>query len=521
MKQDYLGQNRENRVGLALDRSARYNIRPPFHPSKRYPEYRFDGLENFDTIDGYALVRDALFQLGLDRSNFGTPEWNPLGDIISPGDKVALKPNWVLDKHPRGHDIFSVITHPSIIRAVLDYVLIALRGEGSVTVCDAPQGDCDFDRLRELSYLDDLREFYVCQDGIVPEFVDLRTIRYLVDRDGYLMNDARSKLAGDPAGYCKVNLGAESLLHDLENLHNLYGADYDRDFTSKHHCGDRHEYLVSRTILSSDIVISIPKMKTHKKTGVTLNLKNLVGINGDKNYLAHFRVGSSDTGGDEYPSGMERKKKLVLRSQRMMIDRLLVKPNRLSVGVFNLISKSYRGLRRITGIDSKPDIRNGDWYGNDTAWRMVVDLNRILFLADRDGVMQSEPQRRYFSVVDGLLAGEGAGPLDPDPVHAGLILTGFSPTPVDLVGTALMGFDYTKLHLYDYIVGNRQGKQPLPYAITDPHSVSIAIDGRECTIHDPPTAIPPLSFRPHPGWAGHIELSSELRSETCHSEVDD
>ena len=63
--------------------------------------------------------------------------------------------------------------------------------------------------------------------------------------------------------------------------------------------------------------------------------------------------------------------------QRMMIDRLLVKPNRLSVGVFNLISKSYRGLRRITGIDSKPDIRNGDWYGNDTAWRMVVDLNRI------------------------------------------------------------------------------------------------------------------------------------------------
>jgi uncharacterized protein (DUF362 family) len=521
MNQDYLERRRENRVGLALDRSARYIIRPPFHPSKRYPEYRFEELASSDIVDGYALVRDSLFQLGLDRDNFGTPEWNPLGDVISPGDKVTLKPNWVLDKHPRGHDIFSVITHPSIIRAVLDYVLIALGGEGSVTVCDAPQGDCDFDRLRELSYLDDLREFYLYQRGVVPEFVDLRTIRYQVDKDGYLMNDARRELAGDPEGYCEVNLGEESLLYDLKNLHNLYGADYDRDFTSEHHCGDRHEYLVSRTILSSDVVISIPKMKTHKKTGVTLNLKNLVGINGDKNYLAHFRMGSSNTGGDEYPSGMERKKKLVLRSQRMMIDKLLVKPSRLSVGVFNLISNTYHGLRRITGIDSMPDIRNGDWYGNDTAWRMVVDLNRILFYADRDGIMRSEPQRRYFSVIDGLKAGEGAGPLDPDPIHAGLVLTGFSPTPVDLVGTALMGFDYTKLRLYDHLVGIQQNNLSHPCTVPAPHLIAIAFDNRDYEFDSIPTELPSLDFRPHPGWAGHIELSgkSDFEVSSASKEV--
>jgi len=37
---------------------------------------------------------------------------------------------------------------------------------------------------------------------------------------------------------------------------------------------------------------SIPKMKVHGKVGVTLNLKGLVGVNTDKNYLIHYRVGT-------------------------------------------------------------------------------------------------------------------------------------------------------------------------------------------------------------------------------------
>ncbi|MBU1318309.1 MAG: DUF362 domain-containing protein [candidate division Zixibacteria bacterium] len=495
-----------HRVGLAIDSSARYNTEPPYHPTQRYSEYSYDKTARGDFIDGYDLVRDALFQLGLDRPNYGTAAWNPLGDIISPGDRVALKPNWVLDKHPRNKDIFSVVTHPSIIRAVLDYAMIALQGKGSVTVCDAPQGDCDFDRLRELSHLDAIRDFYVAQGGIVPKFVDLRKIRYLVDDDGYLMDNAREQLQGDPERYCEVNLGADSLLSNLDNLQNLYGADYDRNFTNNHHRDDRHEYLISRTILTSDVVISIPKMKTHKKTGVTLNLKNLVGINGDKNYLAHFRVGASDAGGDECPSTMERKKKLVLKSQRFMIDKLLVRPNRLSVALFSIISKSYRGMRRITRIDSSPDIRSGDWYGNDTAWRMVVDLNRILFLADSDGAMKTEPQRRYLSIVDGVIAGEGDGPLDPDPVHAGYILTGTSPTSVDLVGTALMGFDASRLHLYDYIVGDHARRQPLPFGIADTDSITIGFEAEDLSFDQLQEAIRPRSFRPHHGWTGHIEL---------------
>ena len=66
-----------------------------------------------------------------------------------------------------------------------------------------------------------------------------------------------------------------------------------------------NDYLLSETVLSADLVVNLPKLKTHKKTGVTLALKNMVGINGDKNLLPHHSVGSIAAGGDEYPFTIE------------------------------------------------------------------------------------------------------------------------------------------------------------------------------------------------------------------------
>lgn len=50
----------------------------------------------------------------------------------------------------------------------------------------------------------------------------------------------------------------------------------------------------------ADVFINLPKMKVHKKTGVTLSLKNLVGINADKNWLPHYSGGSPRNGGDQF-----------------------------------------------------------------------------------------------------------------------------------------------------------------------------------------------------------------------------
>jgi len=39
-----------------------------------------------------------------------------------------------------------------------------------------------------------------------------------------------------------------------------------------------------------------------QKAGITVSLKNLVGINGDKNWLPHHTEGNPNNGGDEHPN---------------------------------------------------------------------------------------------------------------------------------------------------------------------------------------------------------------------------
>ena len=60
--------------------------------------------------------------MGLDAANFGTRSWNPLGELIRPGETVLLKPNLVRQSHQFNDDWEHIITHGSVIRAVADYV---------------------------------------------------------------------------------------------------------------------------------------------------------------------------------------------------------------------------------------------------------------------------------------------------------------------------------------------------------------------------------------------------------------
>ncbi len=59
-----------------------------------------------------------------------------------------------------------------------------------------------------------------------------------------------------------------------------------------------HIYSVPNTVLNADVVISVAKLKTHRKGGVTLSLKNAVGITNEKRGLPHHRAGSPRLGGD-------------------------------------------------------------------------------------------------------------------------------------------------------------------------------------------------------------------------------
>ena len=54
-------------------------------------------------------------------------------------------------------------------------------------------------------------------------------------------------------------------------------------------------------MLAADLIVNLPKMKTHQKAGVTGALKNLVGCNGEKAFLVHYLKGRPCDGGDEFP----------------------------------------------------------------------------------------------------------------------------------------------------------------------------------------------------------------------------
>ncbi|NIV35496.1 MAG: DUF362 domain-containing protein, partial [Anaerolineae bacterium] len=212
------------------------------------------------------------------------------GDLLKPGQTVVLKPNFVAHRNRGGGVLYAVITHPSVIRAVADYCWIALKFQGRIIVADAPQYDCDWAKLMAVTGLERVADLY----GGAMELLDLRSYW----SRGRHQASQLEPLPGDPRGTVWVDLGSESAFAGMDS-DRMYGACPWRGELTAHHSNGRHEYALSRTVLEADLVINLPKLKTHKKAGVTLNAKNLVGIVTDKNCLPHYRLGPPSAGGDQ------------------------------------------------------------------------------------------------------------------------------------------------------------------------------------------------------------------------------
>lgn len=500
------------RVGLARTEPSYVGLAPPFGPGKALPELA--GLLGDAAGEGpanhvYAAVRGALMALGLDAANFGSTAWNPLGALVNRGSRIVLKPNFIRHWNPSSTthadaaSIESVITHGSMLRVVADYAFLAVGSEGSVAIAEAPQHDCDFDQIREIVGLDAIVAFYETHLGRELEVIDLRRecVRY---KDGVIVE--RRALPGDPAGYRMIDLGRHSAFEGSGmDPHRFRGADYDPGPTSQHHMNGRHDYLLSETVLSADLVVNLPKLKTHKKTGVTLALKNMVGINGDKNLLPHHSLGSVAAGGDEYPGSSWIDG---VRSFGSEVARSLLKRG-IGTGLARLIRRTEIAAR---GNDF---IRNGNWHGNRTTWRMCVDLSRCLYYSDAAGEHFDAPSpvRRVLTVIDGVVAGEGDGPLSPLDVPLGAVIAATDPIALDLVAVRLMGFDEDRLPKL------RQPMRAEKLRITEVRSADdVAVfdlqagsdlpserrlDGISCQ----------HSFLAHPGWADHLATPNQRKQE--------
>lgn len=416
----------------------------PFNPNKVYPEINYDYTPLPDNLI-YEEMRTLFYKMGYDKDNFNTKKWNPLGFLINKGDKVLIKPNFVIDynKYP-----FTVISHPSVIRFLIDYANIATGKSGEIIVGDAPQMNANSKKILEFTKIDKLIH-YLNEKNINVKFIDFRSKS--VEKNW----KKRTYLNGDPLGSKIVDLKKDSLLLELEksNKANFYGADYNRKIVNYNHNLTCNAYRISQTLLDSDVVISVPKLKTHKKTGVTLNLKNFIGINVHKNYLPHYRIGSPKQNGDAYPNMNSFLNSL--RFLRYLFRDWFLSRYNSKIGRFfhNLMSSKKYFEYFILKIffpqfySQYFHLLDGNWGGNDTIWRTILDLNVIVHYANKYGELEHKKQRKFFSVIDGIIGGERDGPLRPSKKKSGILVIGEELLLNDLVATEIMGFDYKKIPL--------------------------------------------------------------------------
>lgn len=486
-------------VAILKNEGLDYCRDAPFHPPEKYPEYPFEDVSPGN--DTYAAVRQLLFTMGMDPEHYGTPSWNPLGTLIRPGDHVFLKPNLVGHNNPVG-GIECLITQGSVIRPLLDYVYIALQGEGKITIGDSPQMETDFDAVVRATGIDWMARYYEEHAKLKVGIVDIRKVQGHVRKIGGV---ASRELIGDPMGYRVVDLKEDSEHQDIiGDCGKFRVADYHKNEVSKHHNSEKNEYCISGSILDADVIINIPKMKTHAKSGLTCALKNLIGINGYKDWLPHHRTGSAEEGGDEYIR-KDFRKGLVVRLRDDMAstnNMLLILPMR-AANIALILSKMVKPF-------NDPCIV-GSWHGNDTLPRTIVDLNKILMYADRDGKMHDMPQRRMFILVDGIVAGEKEGPMTPAAHHCGVLFCGHNPVEVDAVCSEIMGFDYRKIPVFRYALFPRR------YRLLSHRFEEMEICSERAQRFQDVYAAYNCHIVPPDGWKGHIE--HELVSEGREMQV--
>ncbi len=471
---------------VLLHRSrAAYPASPPFSPGEDYPESLCEGRLS-EEGDAYAMVRGALAGLGLDKARFGTPAWNPLGALLSPGQTVVIKPNLVMHLNEGSGGLDCLLTHPACIRAICDYCLLALGKTGRVIIGDAPMQGCRWEDLLAATHLPEIVDFYRARGYNNVVLRDFREYAATTNRSSVLTGRFYTGSEGVEVRLdgCSAHAGTHGRQYQV--------SDYRMEDTAAYHHDGEHRYVVAREVLEADLLIDFCKPKTHRLAGFTGAMKNLVGITFNKSCLPHRSRGSVEEGGDAYL----HKNRLKRWADACLQAKIASEESR-HIARATLYRYLYGACLLAGRATGKDPYFIGSWYGNDTIWRTVVDLNLIALYADKEGVLCDTPQRRLLCLADMIIAGEGEGPVKPSPKPLGILLASPDPVALDLTLSRLMGFSDDFIPLVRAI---RAGETPFP---SEDPLLLWEEDGS-------PLRQTPLSraafprawaFRPHPAWA--------------------
>ena len=165
----------------------------------------------------------------------------------------------------------------------------------------------------------------------------------------------------------------------------------------------------------------------------------MVGINVRKEYLPHHTQGSKETAGDEY------KHKSGLRTvSSLLYDR---KNYYEGIGAYKraYVTMVIAAGMKMVARKIYNDQAEGSWYGNETISKTILDLNKILMYADKEGKMKTVQQRSVLSIGDMIIAGEKEGPVMPSPKKIGVLVIGINSVQFDAVVGTMMGAQIDKI----------------------------------------------------------------------------
>ncbi len=194
------------------------------------PSYAPEGMAQVAIVriegDLQAAVRQAVAKAG------------GLEKVIEPGDTVVVKVNMVMDATAGS----GMVTDPKVARAVVRLAREAGAAQVIIAEGTAQYGEGDANRDRACTQ-SAFRNAGYDTDG---NMVDDATGAPLVD-----LNDSGGTDAHDPAKVRQVTVPMGLI---------------------------RQEYWLPNVVLDADVLISVPVFKNHYNAGVTLGMKNLVGL---------------------------------------------------------------------------------------------------------------------------------------------------------------------------------------------------------------------------------------------------
>jgi uncharacterized protein (DUF362 family) len=346
------------------------------------------------------------------------------------GKRILIKPNWVKQDN-NSSDELCLRTHKNFLLSLLE-VLLPLKPL-EVTIGDAPIQGCLWGKMISSELTEKISNLSI-KHGINIKIKDFRRTTFELSKN----KPVNEKLP--ISNYIIFDLGKNSYLEPISYTRKplFRVTNYNPECMTHAHNQGIHKYCLARDLFDADVIISVPKIKTHEKTGITAALKNIVGLNGDKDFLPHHRLGGTGFGGDCYPG-----KNYFRYFSELALDKA---NRRLGNKYYRCWTKLSSAFWKLSLPGKEHNIAAG-WYGNDTTWRMVLDLNKIVSWGRKDGTMASAPQRQLFSLCDGIIGGEGDGPLEPEPLPFGLVTFTDNSVANDIIIATLMGFDYKRFPL--------------------------------------------------------------------------